>query len=404
MKYLSRGMFYLFFMLTYLAQMIEVLNVLITKSHLDSGQTGIEEGLATNEMAKKDQDYAPKAKKAIGKRNKELLEDIVAHTIHFTANILFFTGIGKSFSMRILGKIFGEIFDLEIVFLTAVISMISLDGFIEYIVCLVYKNPSLEMIFLWCFFAIVFVIPTCILISIKLLRIFGSSFVISCYLSYFILEISDILSVSNVDFSKMEKVPSNIFSENVQVLMKDRGLSDSIYREINPGKNVNAALIGIGGAERIEIYGKVENMNDGQLESILIHEVGHSYDGSLVKKISVFLILLGFEMMLLVFLYDNIAKEFIWNNISKEGSFVVLVCLYFASIRPWLFILYNLTSQSAEMYADLLTKQYNYNGKLADTLYKISVDSFDFLAPSWLYNSLNSLHPSIMNRIEYLSN
>ncbi|AFM98360.1 peptidase M48 domain-containing protein [Encephalitozoon hellem ATCC 50504] len=404
MKCFSKGMFYTFFVLTYLAQTIEVLNVLITKIRVDSGETGFEEGLATNEMAKRDQSYSANIKKALGKRGAELLGDILVHTMHFSASILFFTEAGRLFSMKILNRIFGGFFDLEIVFLTIVVSMLSLNAFTEYVVCSIYKNPSLEIILVWCFFGALFVIPICIFIFIKLLRIFGANFVVSCYLSYFIMEVSDILSISNVDLTKMEKVTPNVFSENIQRLMSDRGLSDSIYREKRPGKNVNAALIGIGNSERIEIYGKIENMDDGQLESILIHEVGHSYDRSLVKKISVFFLLLCLEILFLVVLYDNIAKEFVWGNVSKEGSFIVLICLYFASVRPWLFMLYNLTSQSAEMYADLLTKRYNYNKTLAGTLYKISVDSLDFLAPSWLYNSLNSLHPSIMSRIEYLSN
>ncbi|KAG5859760.1 peptidase M48 domain-containing protein [Encephalitozoon hellem] len=404
MKCFSKGMFYTFFVLTYLAQTIEVLNVLITKSRVDSGETGFEEGLATNEMAKRDQSYSANIKKALGKRGSELLGDILVHTMHFSASILFFTEAGRLFSMKILNRIFGGFFDLEIVFLTIVVSMLSLNAFTEYVVCSIYKNPSLEIILVWCFFGALFVIPICIFIFIKLLRIFGANFVVSCYLSYFIMEVSDILSISNVDLTKMEKVAPNVFSENIQRLMSDRGLSDSIYREKRPGKNVNAALIGIGNSERIEIYGKIENMDDDQLESILIHEVGHSYDRSLVKKISVFFLLLCLEILFLVVLYDNIAKEFVWGNVSKEGSFIVLICLYFASVRPWLFMLYNLTSQSAEMYADLLTKRYNYNKTLAGTLYKISVDSLDFLAPSWLYNSLNSLHPSIMSRIEYLSN
>ncbi|AFN83076.1 hypothetical protein EROM_051460 [Encephalitozoon romaleae SJ-2008] len=403
MKYFSKGMFYTFFVLTYLAQMIEVLNIFITKSLVDSGETGLEEGLATNEMAKRDQGYSNSIEKTIGKRSVELLEDVLVHTMHFSASILFFTEAGRLFSMKMVGVIFGQIFDLEIVFLTIIVSMLSLNAFTEYVVSSIYKSPSLEMILVWCFFGVLFVIPILVFISIKLLKIFGIGFIVSCYLSYFIMEISDILSISNVDLSKMEKVPVSVFSENIQRLMNDRGLSDSIYKERKPGKNVNAALIGIGNSERIEIYGKVENIDDGQLESILIHEVGHSYDRSLIKKISVFFLLLGLEMLFLIILYDSVAKEFVWDNVSKEGSFTVLMCLYFASIRPWLFILYNLTSQSAEMYADLLTKKYNYNRTLASTLYKISVDSLDFLSPSWLYNSLNSLHPSIMSRIEYLS-
>ncbi|CAD26659.1 hypothetical protein [Encephalitozoon cuniculi GB-M1] len=403
MKRFSRGMFYTFFLLTYLTQTIELLNVFIIRNYLDSGETGLEEGLVTNEMAKSDRKYIPNIRKAIGKRSTELFEDMLIHTMHFVASTLFFTRAGRFFGMKILNGVFGQFFDIELAFLTVVVSMLSLDAFIEYVVCAIYKNPSLETILLWCFFAVVFAIPICILISMKLLRIFGISFIVSCYFSYFIMELSEIFSISGVDLSKMEKVPPEVFSENIQRLMRDRGLEDSIYREKKPGKSLNAALIGIGSAERIEIYGKVEKIDNEQLESILIHEVGHSCHRSLMKKISVFFIILGLEMLFLVFLYKNVAGEFVCNGISKQGSFIVLICLYFASIRPWLFVLYNLTSQNAEMYADLLTKKYNYNKKLANTLYKISVDSFDFLAPSWLYNTLNSLHPSIMSRIEYLS-
>lgn len=404
MKGFSKAVFYVFFLLTYLAQVLELANMVNVKSRLDSGETGLDEGLTTNEMAKNDQKYIPSIRRAIGKRSMDVLGDVLVHTVHFTASTLFLARVGRMLSMKMLNRVFGHLFNLEFVFLTFLVSMLSLSAFAEYVVYSLYSNPPLEVVVLWCFFAAVLVVPLCLFISMKLLRVFGAGLVVSCYVSYFIMELSEVLSIGSVDLGKMEKVSPDVFSENVQRLVRLRGLEDSIYKERVPGKSVNAALIGIGDTERIEIYGKVEKINEGQLESILIHEVGHSCHRSLIKKILVFFLLMGLEMMFLIFLYNRIAGEFVCDAVSREGSFVVLACVYFASIRPWLFVLYNLTSQSAEMYADLLTKEYNYNRKLAGTLYKISVDSFDFLAPSWLYNTLNSLHPSIMSRIEYLSN
>lgn len=404
MKTASKVGFCSFFLLTYFAQVLELGNIVNTRSHLERGRTGLPEGRATDTMAKSDPKYIPSSRKGVEKRGMEVLEDMLKHTVYFLAACFFLTTIGRSLSMKMLDKTFGSLFSLEIVFLTTVISMLSLTTCVEYILHPFVKNSSFEVFLLYCFFIVVLLVPVCILLSTKLLRMFDINFIMACYFSYFILELSDILSISHVDEYKMEKVSPEIFSREVRDLIAHQRLSNAIYKEKKPSKSVNAALIGLGSGERIEIYGKVGVMDYSQLESILIHEVGHSYHKSLAKKLSTFFVLLLLEMVFLVFLYRRVAREFACENVSKEGSFLVLACLYFASVRPWLFIIYNMTSQTAEVSADLLTKTYHYNKELANTLYKISIESFDFLTPSWLYNVLTSLHPSIMSRIEYLSN
>lgn len=404
MKSISSMVFFSFFALTYIAQMLELANTMTFTNHLDDGETGLPDGLATQQIAENDPKYTPNLRGAIAKRNSEVLRGMLEHTIYFTAAFFFLTRTGRSFSMKTLNKAVGSLFDLEFAFLTLLTSMLSSIMFSEYMLYPLTKHPPLGIIILYCLLVTIFVIPVGIFITIRLLRIFNAKFILACYFSYFLLELNDILSISSVNGDKMEKMSPEVFSSEIQGLIRHQNLSDSIYKEREPGENVNAALIGIGEKERIEIYGKVGGMDEGQLESILIHEVGHSYHRSLIKKLSMFFLLLFLEMLLVSFLYRNVAEEFMYGSVSKEGSFIVLAFLYFVSIRPWLFIAYNMTSQNAEVAADLLTKTYHHNTELANTLYRISMDSFDFLAPSRLYNALNSMHPSILSRIEYLVN
>lgn len=404
MKRTFRLAFLSFFLLTYIALLLEAANMRDIRIHLDSGGTGLSRDLATSKMAENDEKYIPNLKKAVEKRNGEVLEDVLINTIYLSAAFFFLTRIGRSLATRVLDKATSSMFDPELVFLTIVISTLSMAICVDYLSHSLIKHPSFETVVLFCFVVAFFAIPTAVFLCMRLLKMFDVNFIAACYFSYFVLELSEIMSISSVNLSKMEKMSPDVFSRETQSLIAQQSLSDAIYRERVPGKSVNAALIGIGSSERIEVYGAVNGMDRPQLESVLIHEVGHSCHRSLLKKLAVFFLLVFFEMLALMLLYKRAAAGFACSPVSREGSFLVLAMLYFALVRPWVFILYNMTSQNAEIFADLLTKRYGYNKELAGTLYRISVDAFDILTPSWMYNLLNSLHPSIMSRIEYLSN
>ncbi|KAH9411345.1 putative peptidase M48 domain-containing protein [Ordospora pajunii] len=404
MKHFWKGSFYVFFALTYLALSLEALNMFNVQKDLDSGKTGLEASLAANEMAKNDETYVPALRMALSKRNIEISVSLAVHTIHFLACIMFFVTSARNKSLKFIDRLFGNIVKVGLVFLTFMLSMLMMDVILDYTVVLLGKNTPLATVLLICFFAVVIVFPVFVFISTKLLRIFGTSFIIACYLSYFVLEVLEIVFISGVNSAKMVKVAPAIFSESVQTVLNEQGLSQSIYREQIPGNDVNAALIGIGSEERIEIYGSMQGIDKRELESIMMHEAGHSYHKSLTKKILVFFGLLIAELAILVFIFSKYADKFVCEGITKEYSFLALACIYFVSIRPWIFVLYNLTSQSTEVSADIITKKYNYNSILASVLYKISMQSFEFIAPSSMYNLLNSLHPSTLSRIEYLSN
>ncbi|KAM0672758.1 peptidase M48 domain-containing protein [Ordospora colligata] len=404
MKHFWKGSVYVFFALTYLALSLEALNIFSVQKDLDSGKTGLEGNLAANEMAKSDESYAPALRQTLSKRKIEIFVSLAVHTMHLLACIMFFATSARNKSLKLMDKLFGNIFKLGLVFLTFMLSMLMIDMIFDYTVAFLGKNPPFGTVLLICLCATVIVLPVFVFISTKLLRIFDITFIIACYLSYFALEILEVIFISDVNSAKMIKVAPEMFSESVQMVVSEQGLSESIYRERIAGNDVNAALIGIGSEERIEIYGSIQDIDKKELESIMMHEAGHSYYNSLAKKILVFFLLLITEMGILVFIFNKYTDKFVCENITKECSFVALACIYFVSVRPWIFILYNLTSQSTEISADILTKKYNYNDTLASVLYKISIQSFEFLAPSPMYNLLNSLHPSTLSRIEYLSN
>src|SRR5690606_8498397 len=103
--------------------------------------------------------------------------------------------------------------------------------------------------------------------------IFGSKLIIACYVAYYIKAITELLDQDPVDLSELEKVPIESFSEKVQEFLRERNLQDKVYQEKNKSKSVNAALVGWGDYERIEIYGDHDNFDKEEFESVLMHEI-----------------------------------------------------------------------------------------------------------------------------------
>ena len=66
-------------------------------------------------------------------------------------------------------------------------------------------------------------------------------------------------------------------------------------------------------------------------------------------------------------------------------------------------VFHKLTSQNAEINADLIAKQHGFGNDLGNVLYKITVQANESIDYTFLYNAFKSFHPTIVRRVEYLN-
>ncbi|KAI5147993.1 STE24 endopeptidase [Enteropsectra breve] len=247
-------------------------------------------------------------------------------------------------------------------------------------------------------------IPYSVLFVYKLFQHHGRKVIIICYAAFFLKAISEFIDQETVDLSKMRRVPVSEFSERVQIFLAETGLTNKIYKEKVPSNQVNAALVGWGKQEHIEIYGNHKGFTTEEFEAILMHEIGHSKDKSLYKKLGMLFALKILEMVALVYIFSVVTPKYVDAPISLCGAFLVLAAFYFLVIHPWLFIAHRITSQAAELSSDIIAKNQHYGNDLATVLYKISISASDFIFSTLVFNFLYSYHPSVYRRVEYLAN
>lgn len=247
------------------------------------------------------------------------------------------------------------------------------------------------------------ILPTVYLIIKKLLKAYSNKLIVACYLAYFIKAISEFVTIEDVNLKTMQKVDISEFSQRVREYLTERKIENKVYsQKLKKSPGINAALIGWGPYERIEIYGDYRHLTDSEFESILMHEIGHSQDFSLMKKIAILFILKAVEMGIVVAIYTLISSKFADNVITTNGAFIILFLIYYLFINRWLLIFHKLASQTAESSADTLAKKHGYGNELSKVLFDITVKAEASLRSTWLFNSLKSYHPTIYDRIEYL--
>jgi len=248
-----------------------------------------------------------------------------------------------------------------------------------------------------------FIFPTLYLLIRKLLCIYSDKLVIACYMAYFIKATSEFITLDDVNPATMKSVDISEFSPAVRDYLIERRLQNRVYSErIIKSQNINAALIGWGIYERIEIYGDYRQLTNGEFDAVLMHEIGHSQDYSLIKKVSVLFALKALEMLFILYIYNSGSKKFADGFMTRQGAFIVLFTMYMFFLNKWLLMAHKLVSQAAETAADSIAKTRGYGKELSKVLYDITLKGETNLQTTWLFNSLKSYHPTIYNRIEHL--
>ncbi|KAM0681194.1 hypothetical protein GINT2_000388 [Glugoides intestinalis] len=363
----------------------------------------------TLEFASKDEDYVDSQQKALSKRVKRVWNEILRHFYVLAAGLLFLNLSFRNFVKTLvtnLVKTFPKYRDSvktkEMITISFIITLFLASVFGGTLISDI-ENITIVGVILFYIFLFIFIIPILYFIENKLLKIYSRQLIIACYIAYFVKAISELVSVDDVNLESMMKVDIKTFSPEVQSYLKERGLEERVYAEKGEvEKSLNAALVGWGAFERIEIYGKYDELSGRELESILMHEIGHSQDHSLTKKILILFTIKLIEMCVMLKLYMVVSEKFSDELISRNGAFFALLFIYLLFINRWLFIFHKITSQVCEANADSIAKEHGYGAELANVLYDITVSSNYVIRSTQLFNALKSYHPTIYSRIEHL--
>lgn len=396
------------FVLTLSVYFYELISINAFKKDLKKGNFGVPKNSNTQKLGEKMENYRENLYEASNERIRIVIKKIITEIIYIcvcgailidTIRIFLFNVCKKSRNLyfKTLGNIHKDQVALTSLF-GFLFTILYFDEYIEK-----YSNLGEHSILYKIavyFVLFIAICPISIACIFFLLQNFGAQLILALYISLILYNFYDIFKVDKISPTLM-KVSPDEFDETVQELLKATNLQDKVYKDVT-SEETNAALVGFESSARIEIYGKFDSLPSSQRNSILLHEIGHAKDHSLLKKLIVYFGLFYLEMIIILYLHNTASHEFKCNNVARDSSFILLSIVYFLALRDWLLMFYKLSSQRAEIAADLITKNSGFAGELAKSLLSISVTEISYIKPTWLYNALYAMHPSIYDRVEYL--
>lgn len=410
MKKFIKMVFAIFFFLTFVTLTSEILWLFYLKKELDKGYLGLPKNSYTYKLAEKNNDYVKSMQSGLKTRMLFVYERLLyffmylilgcAILIDFIRLRLF--ELSKK-TINLYCKSFNNICKNQVALSNIFFFMFVVIYLYDYIAKYLFtKNMDKYVKFLVLLGLYSIVCPLFLIIVYFLLQQFGARLIIAVYISVFIKNIYEVFIQDDSNKNSLKPLDVEMFDSSVQNYLDKNNLSNNVYQDTT-SKDTNAALVGLDKSARIEISGDFNSLDPEEKDSILLHEIGHSEDHSLLKKLLVFFVLIYLEMLIMLFLYNSVANHLKCENISQDTSFILLSIVYFLACSDWLMMFYKLSSQRAEIAADLLAKNQGFGKELASTLFNISINESSVIRPSWLYNSLVAMHPTIYDRVEYLS-
>lgn len=397
------------FLMTFSVIGYELFSVYLNKRLLKNKDLNLPTDSYTLKIAQESMEkFLESQKKATSKRRKFLSEDITEQAMFALISVAF---VNKFLQKKVLDLSEKRITILEKGYREYKRGEVNtLNLFFSAYLCIYfwfsdwnYSAWSFLKTYMYIFVGYFFIFPFVCMLSLHLLNNFGCRILFACYLAYILKLLPEIFSIDPLDEDSMAKIEVSSFPDDIQDLLYKYDLLDSVYGEKDPSDNMNAALIGYGRRKRMEIYGDIDKLDREKLLSVLLHELGHVYEKSLMKKSIVYFSIVFLEFILFLFLFRTLSPLYSHEKISRPTVFLVMALIYKMCVRQWLFLNYKFVSQHSEMVSDYFTKSNGYGSQLSSTLYTIAIDSSDYIRPSKIYNLLRSGHPSIYERIEYLS-
>lgn len=409
MKTHLKAFFLIAFGVTITVLLYEGMSLLLFQTDLKSGEYGVPKGSFTYKLAEETSFYSKSMMNAITGRFNTLKDKIVLTGIY--------TIIGCCILLDLLRLFFHKVSSKTINFYTCTCFninhvQVALSNIFVFLFTVFYLSEYIEKYLeiseygwistIGIYFILYSVIcPAITFTLLVLLKYFGAQFILAIYISIILKNFYEIFIEDDVSPTLMQ-LAAGSFSKPVQKRLKETHLEDKVFLDTDMSKETNAALVGIEKDARIEIYGEFDKLPEEQKDSVLLHEIGHAIDHSLLKKLLIYFGIYYVELVIMLYLYGKASKHFECEKISRHSAFILLSIVYFLSMKDWMMIFYKMSSQRAEIAADYLAKESGYGEELALSLFTISVTESSYIRPTWLYNALYAMHPSIYDRVEYL--
>ena len=217
-------------------------------------------------------------------------------------------------------------------------------------------------------------------------------------------------------FNKFTPLEPGELKEKITDLLQKTGfVSDGLFvmDESKRSTHSNAYFTGFGKSKRIVLYDTlIKNLSTDELTAVLGHELGHFKLKHILKRLLIVIPMEFVLMFVLFWLAQNLElyQGFGFASITSQNvSSVQFIGLFlttsvFSSVIELISPLTNFTSRKNEFAADAFSAKETGNPQnLITALIKLNADNLSELLPPKIYVFWNYSHPTIIERIEKLS-
>jgi STE24 endopeptidase len=214
-------------------------------------------------------------------------------------------------------------------------------------------------------------------------------------------------------FNKFEPLTDTALAQRIESLLKRCGFKTSGLFVMDGSKRSshgNAYFTGLGKAKRIVFFDTlVTQLNPGEIEAVLAHELGHFKHAHVIKRIAWSF---GLSLAMLAVLGWLVQQPWFYTGLGVTPNFSdpganngLALLLFFLSLSTFTFPLQPLTSwfsRRHEYEADHYAAQQTSADDLVNALVKLYKDNASTLTPDPVHSAVYDSHPPALLRVEHL--
>ncbi len=205
-------------------------------------------------------------------------------------------------------------------------------------------------------------------------------------------------------FNKFTLLKDEKLKNAIEDLMQKAGLKANGVYTIDASKRdnrLNAYFGGLGKSKRVVLFDTlIRKLNQNELLAVLGHELGHFKHKDIIKNI----IMMGFLMFVMFFIFGNLPQE-LFNAIGvmKAPYSIIAIFLIFSPIISFIFMpLFGLVSRANEYAADKYGAECEDEVALANALEKLANENKSFPKSHPIYIFFYYTHPPLVERLKRL--
>jgi STE24 endopeptidase len=168
----------------------------------------------------------------------------------------------------------------------------------------------------------------------------------------------------------------------------------------------NAYFSGMGRKKRIVLYDTlIKELTTDEIVAVLMHEIGHYQKKHIISSMILSVIQSGVMLFILsLFVSQPILSQALGVEVASFHIGLIAFGILYSPISVVIGLMMNTSSRKHEYQADAFAAKYGMGDGLVSALKKLSVNNLSNLTPHPLYVFFHYSHPTLLQRIQQLTN